>query len=86
MSARFWFTGKGFASTHHHLSEEVNVVVSGEFIATVGQLRYPVYPGQVVCVAPNVEHDMQCQTPVGEMISTWTPPRADLIEKYAQHE
>ncbi|MFJ5282956.1 cupin domain-containing protein [Pseudomonas sp. NPDC088429] len=86
LTARFWFTGKGFGSTHHHTNEEVNVVINGEFIATNGDEQFPVYPGQAVCVAPNVEHDMRCLTPVGEMISTWTPPRQDLIEKFAQPE
>jgi mannose-6-phosphate isomerase-like protein (cupin superfamily) len=86
MSARFWFTGKGFGSTHHHSNEEVNVVINGDFIATNGAEQFPVYAGQTVCVAPDVEHDMRCLTPVGEMISTWTPPRKDLIEKFAHIE
>ena len=86
MSAKFWFTGKGFASTHHHPHEEINVVLNGEFMATNGSERYAARPGQVVCVAPNVEHDMACLTATGEMLSIWTPPRRDLIDKFAQTE
>ncbi|WP_432720596.1 cupin domain-containing protein [Jeongeupia wiesaeckerbachi] len=85
MSARFWFAGKGFDGTHQHSNEEVNVVLNGEFMATNGSEQYPAHPGQVVQVAPNTEHNMECLTPTGEMISVWTPVRQDLI-KYALTE
>jgi mannose-6-phosphate isomerase-like protein (cupin superfamily) len=85
MSARFWFSGKGFPSTHQHVNEELNVVLNGEFVATNGSQTFPVHAGQAVAVASAVEHNMACQTPTGEMISTWTPARQDLLQ-YAQTE
>ncbi|HYP84793.1 cupin domain-containing protein [Variovorax sp.] len=83
-SARLWFTGPGFPSTHHHLHTETNVVVSGEFEATSGDRVYKAAAGETVRIESNVEHNMKCLTPTAEMISSWTPARQDLIEKYTE--
>lgn len=86
MSARFWFSGKGFDGTHHHVHQEINIVVAGEFEATRGSEQYKVRPGQVVVIPPEVEHNMECLSGAGEMVSVWTPARRDLIEKYGELE
>ncbi|HEY1076106.1 MAG TPA: cupin domain-containing protein [Fontimonas sp.] len=86
MSARFWFSGKGFDGTHHHPHQEINVVIAGEFEATRGTEKFRVYPGQVVVIPPDVEHNMECLTPGGEMVSVWTPSRRDLVEKFGELE
>lgn len=86
MTAKIWFSGKGFDGTHHHLNQEVNIVVSGEFEATCGEEKFKVYPGQVVNVPSDKEHDMACLTPNGSMITVWTPARKDIIEKYTETE
>ena len=84
MTAKFWFTGPGFPGTHHHSHEETDVIVSGAFEATHGSETFPVHPGQALQIAPNVEHNMKCLTPTGEMISSWTPARKDMIEKFTE--
>ncbi|GEM_PF-975680 len=86
MSARFWFSGKGFDSTHHHVNQEINVVVAGEFEATRGGEKYKVYPGQAVVVPSDVEHNMECLSGTGEMVSVWTPARQDFLKNYAEIE
>lgn len=86
MSARFWFSGKGFDGAHHHLSQEINIVVAGEFEATRGDEKYRVHQGQVVVIAPDVEHNMECLSAAGEMVSVWTPSRQDLIENFGELE
>lgn len=84
MTAKFWFSGKGFDGTHHHFNPEINVVTAGEFEATRGSEKFRVHAGQMVAVAPDVEHNMECLSPTGEMISTWTPPRKDILDNYTE--
>ncbi|KRG70072.1 cupin domain-containing protein [Pseudoxanthomonas dokdonensis] len=84
MIAKFWFTGPGFPTTHHHPNEETDVIVSGRFEAVNGEHRHLMYPGDATQVAANVEHNTICLSPTGEMISSWTPARQDLIEKYTE--
>jgi len=86
MTAKFWFTGKGFDGTHHHLHQEVDVVTAGIFEAYNAGEKYKVYPGQAVIVSSDKEHNMECLTPIGEMISIWTSARQDIIEKYTELE
>ena len=83
MTAKFWFTGKGFPSTHHHSNEESNVIVEGRFEATDGDRTFLVEAGDVVHVSPDVEHNLACLTPTGAFVSTWTPARKDFA-KYAE--
>ncbi len=83
LTAQLWFEGKGFADTHHHHNEEVNVVVAGEFMATMGDQQFPVGVGSAVRVPSNVEHNMECVSGTASMISTWSPPRQDFIDKFA---
>ncbi|QDH78555.1 cupin domain-containing protein [Echinicola soli] len=86
MTAKLWFSGKGFDGTHHHSNQEVNVVVAGEFEATNGKEKHKVYPGQTVVVPSNNEHNMECLSPTGAMVSCWTPARKDIIENYTELE
>ena len=82
MVAKLWFSGKGFDGTHHHSNQEVNIVTAGEFEATNGSQKTQVHSGQAVTVPSNFEHNMECLSPTGEMITVWTPARQDIIEKY----
>ncbi|WP_202304024.1 cupin domain-containing protein [Dryocola clanedunensis] len=80
MTAKFWFSGPGFAGTHHHDHEEVNIVVSGEFEATNGEQKYRVKAGETATISSGVEHDMKCVSGEAVMISVWTPARKDLLK------
>jgi len=84
MLAKYWFTGPGYLTTHHHPNEETDVIVAGEFEATNGTAKHRVKVGDAMQVAAGVEHNMQCLTPTGEMVATWTPARRDIIEKYTE--
>jgi len=84
LTAKFWFSGPGFPDTHHHRNEEVNVVIAGEFEATHGTEKFRVHAGDAVTVSPDFEHNMECLSPTGVMVSTWTPARKDIIEKYTE--
>lgn len=86
MVAKLWFTGKGFDGTHHHSNQEVNIVTAGEFEAENGSEKIKVYPGQAVKIQSNYEHNMECLSPTGEMVTVWTPARKDIIEKYTELE
>lgn len=86
MTAKLWFSGKGFDGTHHHSNQEVNIVTAGEFEATNGDEKVKVYPGQAVTITSDFEHNMECLTPTGEMLTCWTPARQDIIEKYTGTE
>lgn len=83
MTAKLWFNGKGFPSSHHHQSEETNVFVAGEFEALKGDERVIVKTGDMVFVESDVEHNLTCLSGKGEVITTWTPPRQDFIDKFA---
>jgi len=83
LTAQLWFEGKGFPGTHHHENEEVNVVIAGEFMATLGDRQFPAGVGVAVRVPSNVEHNMECVSGTASMISTWSPPRQDFIDKFA---
>lgn len=86
MVAKLWFSGKGFEGTHHHSNQEVNIVTGDEFEATNGPEKIKVYPGQAVKVPADFEHNMECLSPTGEMVTVWTPARQDIIEKYTEQE
>ena len=83
-SARFWFTGPGFPTTHQHPHAETTLVIAGEFEATSGDQVHKAGVGDAVRVEPNIEHNMKCLSPTAEMVSCWTPARQDLIEKYTE--
>ncbi|MFV0576839.1 MAG: cupin domain-containing protein [Vibrio sp.] len=83
LTAKLWFTGEGSPVPHHHESEEVNVFISGEFVALKGEVRTHVIPGDIAFVESNVEHNLICLSGQGEVITTWTPPRQEFIDKFA---
>ncbi|GEN25110.1 cupin domain-containing protein [Halomonas cupida] len=86
MVARLWFTGKGFEGTHHHFNQEANIVISGKFEATNGDQKVLLTAGDSVLVHSEDPHNLECLTPTGEILTCWTPARADIIEKYAERE
>ncbi|QEM83351.1 cupin domain-containing protein [Halomonas binhaiensis] len=86
LTAKLWFSGKGFPSGHHHPNEEVNVFVSGEFNAINGSEVIQVGAGDAVTIPPGVEHNLECLSGEGVLISTWTPPRKDFMEKFMEVE
>lgn len=86
MTAQLWFSGPGFMGTHHHSNLEMNVVISGLFEATNGQEKYLVHPGETVFITDTYEHNMECLSPTGSMISVWTPARKEFIEQYSELE
>lgn len=85
--ARVWFSGEGFTdSNHHHDNEEVDTVISGQFLATNGGEETILNPGDSVHILPNDRHTLRLLTPTGQICSCWMPPRADLLEKYTELE
>lgn len=85
--ARVWFSGEGFNDPdHHHLNEEVDTVISGQFLAINGEEETILNPGDSVHVRPNEKHLLRLLSPTGQICSCWMPPREDLIEKFTELE
>ncbi|MCI0922236.1 cupin domain-containing protein [Sphingobacterium rhinopitheci] len=80
--AELHFPVGAVAALHQHVNEENNYVVKGVFEATEGASKAIINLGDVIYVAPNVQHNLKCiGNEDGIILTSWTPSRKDLIEK-----
>lgn len=78
---RILFNAPEAAPLHHHPHEEVNVVVAGCFEVQIGDEQYRVKVGDTVRVAPHLPHSIRALDNGGEILTSWTPSRRDLVAK-----
>lgn len=80
--AELTFPINAIAAPHHHINEEINYILEGEFESNLnGELKI-LKQGDVLCVSPNDEHNLKNIGNVeGKILTVWNPSRVDLIEK-----
>ena len=68
----------GHVSLHHHINEQVSIVVSGKLVFHIGGKVITVGPGQTLVIPPNLPHSVEV---LEDAIVTdvFTPRREDWI-------
>lgn len=80
--AELIFPINAIAPVHHHINEEINYILEGEFESSLnGELKI-LKQGDVLRVSPNDVHNLKNIGNVeGKILTVWNPSRIDLIEK-----
>ena len=62
---------------HHHVNEQLGVVVSGSIEMTIGGETRMLGPGETWTIAPDVPHTGRAGTDGAVVIDVFSPPRED---------
>ena len=62
---------------HHHVNEQLGVVVSGAIEMTVGSESRTLGPGETWTIAPDVPHSGRAGAQGATVIDVFSPPRED---------
>lgn len=66
------------APMHHHIEQQIAIVLSGELIFTVGGDTRTMGAGDCVVIPPNVEHGGHAGPTGCNCLDVFTPPRAAI--------
>src|SRR3954454_9180613 len=66
-------------ATHHHVEQQIAIMVSGELTLTVGGETRTLRPGECVVIPPHVPHGGVCGPDGAVVIDVFTPPRAGIV-------
>lgn len=80
MLVKVRFETGAVASTHEHFHSQVSYVVSGKYELTIGDQKKILGPGDGFYIEPDVLHGCRC-IEGGILIDTFTPHRADFLQK-----
>jgi quercetin dioxygenase-like cupin family protein len=64
---------------HHHVEQQIAVVVSGELTFTVGDETKVMRAGDCVVIPPNVRHGGAAGPEGCEVVDVFSPPRAAIV-------
>ena len=67
------------APPHHHVEQQIAIMVSGELTLTVGDETRVMRPGDCVVIPPNVEHGGVAGPQGCTVVDVFTPPRAGIV-------
>jgi quercetin dioxygenase-like cupin family protein len=67
------------APMHHHVEQQIAIVLSGELTFTVGGETRVMGPGDCVVIPPHVEHGGVAGAEGCSVIDVFTPPRAGIV-------
>ena len=64
---------------HHHIEQQIAIVLSGELTFTVGGETRVMHAGECVVIPPHVEHGGFAGPEGCEALDVFTPPRAGIV-------
>jgi quercetin dioxygenase-like cupin family protein len=64
---------------HHHIEQQIAIVLSGELTLTVGDETKVMRAGDCVVIPPNVRHGGASGPEGCEVLDVFTPPRAAIV-------
>jgi quercetin dioxygenase-like cupin family protein len=67
------------APTHHHVEQQIAIVLSGELIFTVGGETKAMHAGDCVVIPPHVPHGGVAGPEGCTALDVFTPPRAGIV-------
>lgn len=67
------------APMHHHVEQQIAIVLSGELTFTVGAETRAMHAGDCVVIPPNVRHGGVAGPEGCQVLDVFTPPRAAIV-------
>jgi quercetin dioxygenase-like cupin family protein len=67
------------APAHHHVEQQIAIVLSGELTFTVGDETGVMHAGDCVVIPPDVEHGGFAGSQGCTVVDVFTPPRAGIL-------
>ena len=64
---------------HHHVEQQIAIVLSGELTLTVGDETRVMHAGDCVVIPPHVPHGGDSGPAGCEVLDVFTPPRAAIL-------
>jgi quercetin dioxygenase-like cupin family protein len=71
------------APMHHHVEQQIAIILSGELTFTVGDETKVMHAGDCVVIPPNVEHGGVAGPHGCNAVDVFTPPRAGIVRLMA---
>ena len=71
------------APMHHHVEQQIAIVLSGELAFTVGEESKVMHAGDCVVIPPNVRHGGVAGAEGCKVLDVFTPPRAAIVSLMA---
>jgi quercetin dioxygenase-like cupin family protein len=71
------------APTHHHVEQQIAIVLSGELTFDVGDQSRVMHAGDCVVIPPNVRHGGVAGPEGCTALDVFTPPRAAIVSLMA---
>jgi quercetin dioxygenase-like cupin family protein len=68
------------APMHHHVEQQIAIVLSGELRFTVGEETRAMHAGDCVVIPPYVPHGGVAGPEGCQVLDVFTPPRAAIVE------
>ena len=68
------------APMHHHIEQQIAIVLSGELTFTVGDETKVMHGGDCVVIPPNVRHGGVAGPDGCKVLDVFTPPRAAIVD------
>ena len=66
-------------ATHHHVEQQIAIVLSGALTFTVGDETREMRPGDCVVIPPHVPHGGEAGPEGCVVVDVFTPPRAGIV-------
>ena len=67
------------APMHHHVEQQIAIVLAGELNFTVGDETRAMHAGDCVVIPPNVRHGGVAGPEGCQVLDVFTPPRAAIV-------
>ncbi len=81
----YFFASKGaYLPPHHHVSEQITIIISGALEFTTEGRKIVVKEGETLVIPPNVEHAALALEDTID-IDCFSPPREDWLSNAVQH-
>ena len=71
------------APAHHHVEQQIAIILSGELTFTVGDDTRVMHAGDCVVIPPNVRHGGAAGPEGCQALDVFTPPRAAIVSLMA---
>jgi quercetin dioxygenase-like cupin family protein len=68
------------AATHHHIEQQIAIVLTGELTFTVGEETRLMHAGDCVVIPPHVPHGGVAGPEGCTGLDVFTPPRAGIVQ------
>jgi quercetin dioxygenase-like cupin family protein len=74
------FAPEAPAPVHHHVEQQIAIVLSGELHFTVGEETRVMHAGDMVVIPPHVPHGGTAGAEGCTALDVFTPPRAAIVD------